>query len=404
MRLAAVALTLGLLSVASPQALAQRTEIQFWHTSGPPAQEVLEAQIAEFNARQSEYRIAARYVGDFREGGLRLLASLRSGGAPDLFQSEISFLGRMVQDNVALPLDEYLGGIPNDFFPGFLGTGKFNGKTFGMPLGLSVPVFFYNADQFNARGLAAPKNWDDVINAAQRLTTRAAKGYTISSDIYSFNVLVMARGGSIINAQGRPDFTNAKVVEALEYLQGMVRRNIAQSRNIAEAQFSVADFLRTRTFMGIAPITTWPLIEDRAPIPFKLGVAAVPRNADGKVPLAGATLVVLRGANEAQTKGAVAFWRYLMEPQQIARWVRATYYLPLRRAAMPVLEPFFAEDPRRRLAFSQIEHADVWIQDPEFTVWYTYLEDALERALKGGQSAKQVLEDAQKRASSVERR
>lgn len=400
MRLAVVAFMAGSLGFVT----AQRTEIQFWHTSGPPAQEVLEAQINEFNSRQSEYRIAARYVGDFREGGLRLLASLRSGGAPDLFQSEISFLGRMVQDNVALPLDEHLGGIPTDFFPGFLGTGRFNGKSYGMPLGLSVPVFFYNADQFNARSLAAPKNWNDVANAAQRLTTRAAKGYTISSDIYSFNVLVMARGGSIINAQGRPDFTNAKVVESLEYLQNMVRRNVAQSRNIAEAQFSVADFLRTRTFMGIAPITTWPLIEDRAPIPFKLGVAAVPRSADGKVPLAGATLVVLRGANEAQTKGSVAFWRYLMEPAQIARWVRATYYLPMRRAAMPALETFFAEDPRRRLAFSQIEHADVWIQDPEFTVWYTYLEDALERALKGGQDARQVLEDAQKRANSVERR
>lgn len=386
-------------------ALAQRpVDVPFWHTAGPPGQEVLEGMIRDFNASQREYRIVPNFVGDYREGGLKLLAALRSGGAPALFHAEISFLGRMVQDNVALPLDDYLGNLPSDFYPSFLETGKLRSRTFGLPIGLSIPVFFYNADQFGSRGLGAPRTWDDVATAAQRLTTRAAKGYTVSSDIYSFNVLVMSRGGGIVNAQGRPDFTNAKAVESLEYLQGLVRRNIAQSRNIAEAQFSVADFLRTKTFMGIAPITVWPLIENRAPIPFRLGVAAVPRSSDGKVPLAGGTLVVLRGASEQQTRGAVTFWRFLMEPANIAKWVRATYYMPMRRAAQPLLEDFYREDPRRRVAFSQIENAGVWIQDPEFTVWYSFLEDALERALKGNANARQVLEEAQRRANSVERR
>lgn len=386
-------------------ALAQRpVDVPFWHTAGPPGQEVLEGAIRDFNASQREYRIVPNFVGDYREGGLKLLAALRSGGAPALFHAEISFMGRMVQDNVALPLDDYLGNLPSDFYPSFLETGRLRGRTFGLPIGLSIPVFFYNADQFGSRGLGAPRTWDDVATAAQRLTTRAAKGYTVSSDIYSFNVLVMSRGGSIVNAQGRPDFTNPKVVESLEYLQGLVRRNIAQSRNMAEAQFSVADFLRTKTFMGIAPITVWPLIENRAPIPFRLGVAAVPRSTDGKVPLAGGILVVLRGASEQQARGAVTFWRFLMEPPNIAKWVRATYYMPMRRAAQPLLEDFYREDPRRRVAFSQIENADVWLQDPEFTVWYSFLEDALERALKGNANARQVLEEAQRRASAVERR
>lgn len=386
-------------------ALAQRpVEIPFWHTAGPPGQEPLEEIIRDFNSRQRDYRIVPSFVGDYREGGLKLLAALRSGGAPALFHAEISFLGRMVQDNVAQPLDEYLGNLPGDFYPGFLETGKLRGRTYGLPIGLSIPVFFYNADQFAAKGLGVPRSWNDVVTAAQRLTTRAAKGYTVSSDIYSFVVMVMSRGGSIVDSQGRPDFTNPKVVETLEFLQDMVRKNIAQSRNIAEAQFSVADFLRTKTFMGVAPITLWPLIENRAPIPFRLGVAAVPRTEGGKVPLAGGTLVVLRGASDQQARGAVAFWRFAMEPANIAKWVKATYYMPMRRAAQPLLEDFYKEDPRRRVAFSQVEHADVWLQDPEFTIWYSFLEDALERALKGNANARQVLEEAQRRASSVERR
>jgi sn-glycerol 3-phosphate transport system substrate-binding protein len=93
-----------------------------------------------------------------------------------------------------------------------------------------------------------------------------------------------------------------------------------------------------------------------------------------------------------------------MEPANIARWVRATYFMPMRRAAQPLLEDFYREDPRRRVAFSQVENASVWIQDPEFTIWHSFLEDALERVLKGSANPRQALEEAQRRANTVERR
>lgn len=385
--------------------LAQKPlEITLWHTAGPPGQEPFEAMVAEFNAAQSQYKITPRYQGDYREAGLKLLNALRAGGAPTLFHAEISFLGQMVKEGIAVPLDEYLNNLPNDFYPGFLETGRFQGKTYGLPIGLSVPIFFYNADQFRARNIPVPTDWNQVAEAAAKLSSRAAKGLIVSSDIWSFNALVMSRGGDLVNAQGRPDFTHPKVVESLEFLQKIVRAGHAQSRNIAEAQFSVADFLRTKAFMGLAPITIWPLIEDRAPIPFRLGVAAVPLEQGGKVPLAGGALVVLKGASTEQVKGAVAFWRFLMEPKNIARWVKATYYLPMRRSAQPLLEDFYKEDPRRRVAFSQVKRASPWIRDPEVTVWYTFLEEALEKALKGNVPARQALEEAQRKAEAVERK
>lgn len=392
------------LAVLLGLATAQRIDVPFWHTAGPPAQEVFEGFIEQFNASQREYRIVARYVGDFREGGLKLLAAIRSGSTPVLFQAELSFLGQMVQEGVALPLNDYLGNLPNDFYPGFLETGQLRGRTFGLPFGLSVPVFFYNADQFKARNLKPPTTWADVANAASRLSSRAAKGLIVSSDVWSFNVLVMSRGGSLVTAQGRPNFTDNTVVQSLEYLQRLVKAGHAQSRNIAEAQFSVADFLRTKAFMGMAPSTTWPLIESRAPIPFTLGVTAVPYDERGKVPLSGATLVVLRGASPDQIRGAVAFWRYLMEPRNLARWTETTYYMPMRRSAQPLLEEFYKADPRRRIAFAQVENAGPWIQDPEFTVWYVYLEEALEKVLKGNVAPKTALEEAQRKALQTERR
>lgn len=385
-------------------ALAQRpVEITFWHTLDPPGREALERIVAEFNSRQRDYWVATQYVGDLREGALKLTSALRAGNAPQLYYGEVSFVGRAVQENLALPLDEHLGALPGDFYPGLLETGRFRGRTYALPVELHLPVLFYNADQFASRRLAPPQSWEALANAAQQLTTRSAKGLVVVSDVYSFNAVVMGRGGQLVR-EGRPNFTDPKVVESLEYLQSLVRGGSAVSRNIAEAPFAMVDFVRTKVFMGIAPITLWPVLEKRTPIPFRLGVAPIPRTPDGRLPLAGGNLMVLRGASEAQTKGAVALWRYWIEPSVLAEWVKATYCLPLRRSAQPLLEAFYREDPRRRVVLSGLEQAQTWAQDPEVTLWYGFLEEALERVLKSNASPRQALEEAQRKALAVERR
>ncbi|WP_369910938.1 extracellular solute-binding protein [Meiothermus sp. QL-1] len=385
-------------------AFAQRpVDIVFWHTLDPPGREVLERVVADFNRSQRDYRVVAQYVGDLREGGVKLISALRAGNAPQLYYGEVSFVGRAVQENLALPLDEYLGGLPADFYASLMETGRFRGRTYALPVELHLPVLFYNADQLAARRLAPPETWEALARVAQQLTTRSARGFVVVSDVYSFSTVVMARGGQLVR-EGRPNFTDPKVVESLEYLQGLVRGGAAVSRNIAEAQFAMVDFVRTRVFMGIAPITLWPVLESRTPIPFRLGVAPVPQSPGGRLPLAGGNLMVLRGASEAQARGAVAFWRYWMEPAILADWVRTTYALPLRRAVEPLLGDFYRQDPRRRVVLAGLEQAQTWTQDPEMTLWYAPLEEALERVLKGNAAPRLALEEAQRKALALERR
>ena len=393
------------LLIFSSLALAQKpVEISLWHTSEPPARETLEELIGQFNASQRDYRINPRFVGDLREGGIKLLAALRTNATPVIFQADISFLGQFAQENAILPLDDYLLGMPTDFYPGFLDAGKLKGKTYGLPFGFSIPVLFYNADQFKAKGLKAPTSWDDVARAAAALTTRAARGLAITTDIWSFAVVVMSRGGNIVDANGKPTFTDARVVESLEFLQKMVKAGQAQARNIAEAQYTLLDFLRTKVFMGLAPSPYWPAMELNSPIPFTLGVAPVPGIPGGKMPLTGPTFMVVRGATLEQVRGSVALWRYLIEPAPMARWTQATYNMPMRRSAQPLLEAWYQADPRRRVAFAQVENGGPWLRDPEAALWYGFLEEALERALKGGAVPRTVLEEAQRKALQVEPR
>ena len=99
----------------------------------------------------------------------------------------------------------------------------------------------------------------------------------------------------------------------------------------------------------------------------------------------------------------MAFWLHFLEPKRQADWARTTWYLPLRRAAEAELKDFL-QDPERRAVFAQAEVARPWSQDPEMVVWYGFLEEALERSLKQGVRPREALEEAQRKALSVEKR
>lgn len=384
-------------------ALAQ-TEVPFWHAMDGPAGRLLAAFAQEFNARQAPYRILPQYVGDYRDAETKLVAALRTGSQPVLFQAEISFFPRLVGEGRALALDPYLSldrAFVEDLFEPAWNYGVMEGRRYGLPLNTSTPVLFYNLDAFRAKGLKAPRNWKEFEGVARALTTRQAKGFIFVTDpqAWLFEAMVTSRGGNLVK-DGKPNFTSQEALEALEMLYRMNRAGLLSVRSMAEATFAQLDFVRTKGMMVMASIANWPAAENFS-FAFTLGVAPVPREPGGKVPMGGAQLVILRGASEAQVRGAVEFWRYLMEPQNVARWVQASYYVPVRKSAIPLLDGFYRENPFRKVAFEQIAVAQERPRLPQFSAWASVLAEALEKSLKGGVPPQKALEEAQRKAEAL---
>ena len=384
-------------------ALAQ-VEVPFWHAMDGPAGRLLAAFAQEFNAKDSRYRVLPQYVGDYRDAETKLVAALRTGAAPVLFQAEISFFPRLVAEGRALALDPYLNldrGFLEDLFEPAWNYGVVGGQRFGLPLNTSTPVLFYNLDAFRAKGLRAPRNWKAFEETAKALTSRQTKGFIFVTDpqAWLFEAMVTSRGGSLVK-DGKPNFTSKEALEALEMLWRLNRAGALSARSMAEATFAQLDFVRTKGMMVMASIANWPAAENFS-FAFTLGVAPVPREEGGKVPMGGAQLVVLRGASEAQVSGAIAFWKYLMEPRNVARWVEASYYVPVRKSAIPLLEGFYRENPFRKVAFEQIAHAQERPKEPQFSAWASLLAEALERSLKGGLAPQKALEEAQRKAEAI---
>ena len=390
----------GLLLALFFGAASAQTPVPFWHSMGA-VEETVDALAAAFNASQDNYRIEPRYVGPYPEAQTKLLAAAEP---PVLFQAELGFFPRLVEEGVLLPLGDLTAALPEafvaDFYPGLWAYGVLNGERYGLPWNASTPVLFYNATAFAQRGVAPPTTWEEFEEAADRLTTRATVGLVALAEAWTFEAMVTTRGGSLVTEDGAPTFDSPEAVEALTLLTRLVDEREALPRTLAEANFALLDFVRTKGMMVFASPANLPEAT-RFSVAFDIGAAPVPVGVSPAVPLGGAQLVILEGASEAQRVGAFAFWEFLMEPENLQTWVEASYYLPTRRSALPLLEPWYEEDTNRRAALSQLETAVPRPRVAAFSTWSGFLEEALERALKGQATPEEALAEAQRRAEAA---
>ncbi|MBB6099108.1 sn-glycerol 3-phosphate transport system substrate-binding protein [Deinobacterium chartae] len=392
-KLLAVALAMAGTALAAP------TKITFWHSMESSKDDV-KALADAFNRSQDDYEIVPQVAGNYREAETKLISALRANSGPVMFQAELSFFTKLAADGVLADLSSLEKTLPEatvkDFYPAVWEYGEVGGRRYGLPWNTSTPVLYYNANVFKAKGVKPPKTYAEFEAAAKKVSNRGSKGFIAMADSWQFEQMVLARGGNVVKGN-QPNFDSPEVVDALEMLVRMSKNGSANPRNLGEAQFAILDFVRTKNFMAVASIANWPDILPYS-VAFELGVAPMPCAKTCQVPFGGAELVVLKNASAKEQAGAFAFWKFLVEPKNLADWVQKTYYVSPRRSVLPLLKDFYAQNPYRKTAFEQLDQAVSRPRVPGYATWRAYLEEAIERATKGGVPARAALQEAQRRA------
>ena len=382
-----------------------QTKITFWHSQVDTI-ETIETFARAFNASQKDYIIEPIYAGNYPEASIKLLTAVSNGTEPVIFDAEVTVFAKLVEEKAALPLSDLTATLTEEFvsdvYPALWNYGVVDGERYGLPWNMSLPVLFYNASLFKQRGVDPPQTWEDFEEAAKKLTTRQTKGYINVSMSFIFETMITTRGGRIVTEDGRPNFNSPQAIEALTMLKRMTDDRHVTNRSIAEIDVALVDFVRTRGMMAFASLAFWTQGQ-RYSIAFEPGAVVVPMGTSREVPLVGAQVVVMKGSSEAERLGAFAFWQFLMQSQNIATWVQASYFLPVRKSAIPLLENWYAEDYIRELGLEQLEHAVERPKVGSYAIWQDFLQEGMEKALKGRMSPEEALTEAQRRAEAEAR-
>ncbi|GGQ98109.1 ABC transporter substrate-binding protein [Deinococcus ruber] len=373
-------------------------QISFWH-SMEGVKDLVAQYARDFNASQNQYEVSVTSVGNYREAPAKLQAAIKAGNPPTMFQAEFTYFSKLVGDGQLVNLDKYEAALPatlvNDFYPAVWKAGEVNKVRYGLPWNVSTPVLFYNAGVFRGAKLNPPKTWTELEATADKLGN-GRRPLLVIADAWTFEGLVASRGGNVV-LNGKPNFTSPEAVAALDQLARMVKGGNAQFRTLDDAIGAAFDFTRGQNLMVVASVANWT---DFQKLPFvDLGAAPFPCEKICAVPLGGANIVLPKGSTTSEQAGAMAFWKFLMEPGRLNDWVKATAYVTPRRSVQPGLADYYAKNPYRKAAYSQLDDAVPRPTAPDYYIWQKYLEDAIQKATTGKMSAQAALQEAQAKAN-----
>lgn len=125
----------------------------------------------------------------------------------------------------------------NDFYQGLFNYDKIDGKLYGIPVGFTTRVVYYNKKLFDAAGIPYPKDgwtWDDFQNIAKKLTDKSKKQYGFGvraeNDTYDLQGFVWSNGGSYISDDGKTidGYMNSpETAQSLQMFGDMVKNGSA---------------------------------------------------------------------------------------------------------------------------------------------------------------------------------
>ena len=417
---------LAILSAVQPAAAA--TEIQLWHAMPGELGYQLQKLANEFNAAQRDYRVVPVFKGLYTETMMAALFALRLRQHPAIVQvAEVATATMMAARSAIVPVDELMREQrerfdPADYLPVIAGYySDAAGKLLSFPLNASTPILFYNKDQFRFAGLDAdnpPKTWPELEAAAEKLRQAGyACGFTTHYPswvnvenflaVHGLPVATSANGMNGLDAKLVIDHPlMIKHLGALAIWQKSKIFDYSGRTTRGEQRFIVrdcgiflgssasrADFLTQASFdIGFGMLPYWP------------EVAGAPKNSI----IGGGSLWVLRDRPEGEYAGVAQFLAYLSRADVQAKWHQTTGYLPITRAAYELTraQGFYEANPGADIPIKQITlnppgEDTRGLRLGSYVTVRDIIEEEMEQALAGSETAAAALKKAASRGNEV---
>jgi sn-glycerol 3-phosphate transport system substrate-binding protein len=410
---------------------AEKTRIVWWHAmTAALADEV--ARIADgFNASQGEVDLQAVYKGGYADTLTATIAASRAGQAPHLVQvfevgtGTMLAAGKAVKPVWELAQETGLTIDPKAYIQAVRGYYSLaDGRMASMPFNSSTAVMWYNKDAFRKAGLdpeKAPATWQEVRKAAEAVKAKDAAPVPMTTswpvwiqlEQYSalHNLAFATKSDGFDGLDAELVFNTKAHVKHIERLLDMSKegsfkyagRDAAPDTLIVSGEAAIS-FGSSASRGNLVKSAKFDWAE--AYLPYDPEILKSPLNSI----IGGASLWTMTAPDRtpAEYKAVAAFLKYIGKSEVDAKWAQNTGYVPVTYAGYELLkqENFFARNTGADIPVEQLARGTVTANSkglrlgrlPEIR---NIIQEELEKALQGGQSAQQALDVAVVRGNKV---
>jgi len=429
-RLTLAAGTAVALALLAGPAAAQKTQIEFWHGLTQPLGGQLEQIVQEFNASQDKVQVNASAKGSYPETMQAAIAAFRAGNAPHIVQmfevgtATMLSAGPAIKPVYALFQETGVAVDPNAYLPAVRGYySSADGKLMAMPFNSSTAIMFYNKDAFQKAGLDAdkpPKTWPELIDAARKLKAAGvACPFTTAwptwTQFEQFGALhdvpfaTQANGFGGLNAELK--INSPLHVKHLQTLVDMQKEGLYRygGRDAAgDALFPSGECAIIHASSGLRGRINreakfaWAA----APLPYWPDVQGAPKNSI----IGGAAFWVMTSPKRTpeEYRAVAQFFAHLAKPEVVAKWHMDTGFLPITAAGFEQVKKagFYEKNTGADVPYLQLTRTETTENTrglrlgnlPEIR---NIIQEEMEKAFQGQQSAQQALDSAVQRGNAV---
>ncbi len=382
----ALVLLIAPVLVAVPAAIAQDTvEITFVHIF-PDERDVrrtnIQETVAAFMAQNPGVVVNIQTTTDdydaVFEGALR---SAGQGNAPHVVQIEDTLTQIAIDSQAFIKLSDYatpeqLATIPDIIEP-MRNYYNIQPDDFWMlPWNASNPIMYYNPVIFEAAGLDPdnpPRTFAEITAACDAIMSAGVQNLTacINWPVSSWLIeqWVAMQGGMFANndngRSGRPTeayLDSPEVMYVMTWWKDLADKGYFTYSGTPEAYTPEGLlFVTSKTAIHISTSAGLSNIQSFAPKmgKFEPRVAAFPLpndEATNGMTAGGASVWVMAGHSEAETRAAVDFAFFLTNTENISAWHKVSGYFPVRQSSIDQLEAegWFEQNPYYRIPLDQL--------------------------------------------------
>ncbi|CAN5516755.1 sn-glycerol-3-phosphate ABC transporter substrate-binding protein UgpB [soil metagenome] len=424
MRRSIVAGLLATAMSALPAVAQQKVEVQFWHAMGGVLGERVEEIVKRFNASQDKYTVVATNKGNYDEVMNATIAAYRAKKAPQIVQIyERGFMSMLVS-GATEPVQDLLTAKNKkvdfaDFIKPVASYFQYKGKLMSMPFNSSTPILFYNKEQFEKAGFAAPADtWAELEKQLYAIKQKGAAecGSSLAGDYFwslmeNYSTVNDQPWGTRSNGYDGLDtefvYNKTRVVGQVTRLQKWVNDGVMQIAGQGLSPEQLFTSGKCATFF--ASTAAHGSIERDPKI--KWSATYLPHEADltaRNSSIGGATLWVMKGHKAEEYDAVASFLEFVASPDLQLWWHKVTGYVPITNKAYQLAkaEGYYEKNPTREIAVLQLNRGTPTPNSQGFHFGnYTQttfaLREEMESVFANKKTPQQGLDDAVRRGNDI---
>lgn len=325
----------------------------------------------------------------------KILQAAAANSLPDVIAIDNPWNSAMAAQGVLQDITDRVDewGEWDQYYDGPKESATWDGKIYGVPNESNALIMYYDKTVLDEEGVAVPTTWDELRDAAKKLTTDGRYGFATSmtkseNSVFVFESLLW-QAGKDLDALRTPE-----ALSAMQYLKDLLDDGSMSSEVLSwDLQGAATELVNGRAAITFGGTWLYPWMRDNMATGHELGIAVLPAGAAGQASNLGGENWAITAASQKQDE-AFDLITFMSQSDQALPYLEDAGQLPSRRDIAS--DPAFSVAPFPTM-LDQLEVAKARVYGPN----YPQMADALVTAFQSVLSGEAQPEDAMTTAADT---